>query len=163
MSVHFLSCRRTETEDSVTAGLSRRLALLLKLYALHPHWFVSIGSGTFQFRSRFEPKKLFCHETEFTFQIVPILVFLRIHPFARVFLSFRGSVYSRHSCSISFGPSSVSSVKKYCHMSTIFKPASIVWISSVRRTIVRICVHGPAKFYIICSAVLSQAPSGLSE
>ena len=54
----------------------------------------------------------------------PILVFLRIHPFARVFFSFRGNVYSRHRCYISFGPSSVSNIKKCCPFSTIFKPAS---------------------------------------
>ena len=46
----------------------------------------------------------------------PILVFLRIHPFAGVFFPFRGSENSRHRCS-------VSSVTKYCPFSTIFKPA----------------------------------------
>ena len=51
------------------------------------------------------------------------LVFLRIHPLTRVFFSFRGIVCSRHRCCICC-PSSVSSVKKYCPLSTILKPAS---------------------------------------
>ena len=53
----------------------------------------------------------------------PILVFLRIHPFARVFLLYRGIVCSRHKCCICC-PSSVSSVQKYCSRSTSFKLAS---------------------------------------
>ena len=59
----------------------------------------------------------------FTFKTGPILVFLRIHHFTRVFLSFRGIVYSRQRCCIC-NPSSASRVLKYCPFSTSFQPTS---------------------------------------
>ena len=132
-----------QDEKRKTASLRASVVVLIwqqvspKLYALPP-WFVSNLSRTCQFRSRFEPERLNGLETEIQPELQycvdlhgdkhmsktgPILVFLRIHPFTRVFFSHRGTVYSRHKCGI-LSPSSVSSVKRYCPHSTILKPAS---------------------------------------
>ena len=83
---------------------------------------------------------------------------------ARDLGSLRGIVYSLHKCTIPLGPSA-SSVMKYCPLSTVFKTAlEHVWITSERRTIVRIVVWAFSENSIITfSAVLSKTPSRLSE
>ena len=93
------------------------------------------------------------------FKTGSIFVHLRIQPLARVLGSFRGSVYSRHKCTIPLGASAVSSVMKYCPLSTVFKPASEhnlgnFWLSDSRSNF---CSYSCNKFHRRCSLVRGPA------
>ena len=143
MSVHLLSRTGMETGVSVTVGFCLGLALAMVFPKLCPPfpWSASILSRSYQHHSRFLPKKRFCLETDTWLELHwciglhdgkllsktgPILVFLRIHPLARVFFSLRDIVYYRQKCCISLFRQASNP-----HQST-------VWIVSGLRTSVRI-------------------------
>ena len=125
MSIHFLSRTRIETEDSVTAGFSCGLALATSLpealYYSSLGCIVSVTYSSIPLRIRTQDAVRSRNRDSIRTSILyrsswrqtfmsktgPILVFLCIHPFAQVFFSHRGSVYSRNKCCI-LSPFSVS-------------------------------------------------------
>ena len=74
----------------------------------------------------------------------PILVFLRIHPFARVFFSHRGIVYSRHRCCILSPSCCIKCEEVLSFPQSSNQRQSGVWITSGLPTTVRICAHSLA-------------------
>ena len=166
MSIHFLSCGGTETADSVTAGFSRGLALATGLTkARCSSFLVSIDSVTFlsipltirtqeavrswnrdSTRTSIQYRSLW--RQTYMSKTGPILVFLRIPPFARVFFSYLGIVYSRHKCCIL--PPSVSVWRNIVLFGqTSNQRQSIVWITSGHQTLVRICAHSIAPGFTV--------------
>ena len=136
MSIHFLSRTGIETEVSVTVGFCRGLASAMGFpEAMSSSSLVSVDPVTYLstpftsltqeagsvLKQRLDSELQHCIDLHDGKHLCPWLCrfsyFLRIHPFARVFFSFRGIVYSRHKCCISC-PSFVRREKKYCPVST---------------------------------------------